>query len=158
LRKNADGLRLVKEVLLQRYLESLLRLSKIPMFGACVSWRRCPASNLGQLVHPDIYNCNAVYCLQHVNRVFDYSQLPTLILIQKESQLAGPVKSSESFVPSTVVSKLRQLLEFKQDQEKKDESSEHSDLRSMILELKTMVNDLQSSLSVQRRPPNGNVY
>ena len=39
LRKNADGLRLVKEVLLQRYLESLLRLisSTLPLCG--LLWR-----------------------------------------------------------------------------------------------------------------------
>ena len=33
LRKNADGLRLVKEVLLQRYLESLLKLISTTLFG-----------------------------------------------------------------------------------------------------------------------------
>ena len=82
LRKNADGLRLVKEVLLQRYLESLLRLvSTLPLCG--LLWKNCVLANLGQLVLADIYNCNAIYTLQNIDRMYDNTLEPKLTLIQK---------------------------------------------------------------------------
>ena len=155
LRKNADGLRLVKEVLLQRYLESLLRLTKIPFFVACFSWRRCPAPNLGQLVLPDIYNCNAIYILQNIDRVFDYA--PTLQLMQKESQLTGPIKNVEIEVPTTVVAKLKQLLEDRLEKDKQD-SQGTSDLKSILMELKGMINNLQEQVNALKMPTGKSHY
>ena len=83
LRKNADGLRLVKEVLLQRYLESLLRLISSTLPSCGLLWKNCVLANLGQLVLADIYNCNAIYTLQNIDRMYDNNFEPKLSLIQK---------------------------------------------------------------------------
>ena len=70
-------MRLVKEVLLQKYLESWCRVTKVVSF---FNWRgRCSAANnLGQLVTDDIYNCYAIYCVQQLNANFEYGQRPKL--------------------------------------------------------------------------------
>ena len=64
---------MVKEVLLQKYLESWCRMSKVVSF---FNWRgRCfSAHNLGQLVTDDIYNCYAIYCVQQLNANIEYGQ------------------------------------------------------------------------------------
>ena len=40
-------------------------------------------ANLGQLVLADIYNCNAIYTLQNIDRMYDNNFEPKLTLIQK---------------------------------------------------------------------------
>ena len=150
-------MRLVKEVLLQRYLESLLRLSKIPICGA----KFLNFSRLGQLVYPDIYNCNAIYCLQYKMRAFDYFQEATLTLAQKESQLVGPpLKAKDIHVPNTVVDKLGLLMEFQEQQKDKDEGLETSDVKAMLVDLKAKIDNLSQQIEAMngasRPDPNGN--
>lgn len=155
MQKHADGLRLVKEVLLQRYLESLLRLFKcIPMTS--LLWRNCvSATNLGQLVLPDIYNCNAIYTLKNIQRIDDDqtsgAEKPKLSLVQKENQLSSPFKSRDITIPPTVVAKLRQLL-IKQQQKtvlEKHKQDEKSDLKSILRMLEDVKNELKE-LRVQQ--------
>ena len=45
--------------------------------------RNCLLANLGQLVLADIYNCNAIYTLQNIDRMYDNNFEPKLTLIQK---------------------------------------------------------------------------
>ena len=51
-------------------------------------WQNCVLANLGQLVLADIYNCNAIYTLQNLDRMYDNNLEPKLTLIQKASLMA----------------------------------------------------------------------
>ena len=48
-------------------------------------------------MHQDIYNCNAVFSLQS-DDVFDNTVETKLTLIQKESQLAGPLQHNPDII------------------------------------------------------------
>ncbi len=65
MRENADALRLAKEVLLQRYLESLLRLPSLPALGPVLTFVGCRRRlmQMGQLVGRDVFDCAAAYRL-----------------------------------------------------------------------------------------------
>ena len=98
----------MKEVYLQRYLESLLRLlstTTIPFFGFL--WQNSVFANLGQLVLADIYNCNAIYSLQNIDQIYDNNREPKLTLIQREDQLTMSLKSQDVCIPATVGAKLQ---------------------------------------------------
>ena len=53
-------------------------------------------ANLGQLVLADIYNCNAIYTLQNIDRMYDNNFEPKLTLIQKVLGKVAFLQKSES--------------------------------------------------------------
>ena len=77
-----------------------------------------------------------------------------MTLIQKESQLAGPLQNNpDIIIPNTVAAKLKQLLlDTKQEQAKDKEL----DLRSLLLELKRDLEDIKARMRNQNQDSNGN--
>ena len=157
--EDADGLRLVKEVLFQRYVESLLHL--MPSLP-----KKCRPSNmrkLGQLVTKDIYNGSAIYCLDQDS--FD-SGKHTLHLVKKENTFTNNMKSvavtsqmscdgvsaievktvTEIDIPGNVVNKLKNLLQGIEQKTKEKEEKDNKDLRKLLLELKAEVDNSRKDL------------
>lgn len=88
MRHNADALRLVKEVLLERYLESLLRISNFPCLSC--SWNKQeskPNHKMGKLVSNDIFEGQAMYSLEYqmVRGSLNIDSRVTLTLVSKEA-------------------------------------------------------------------------
>ena len=126
----------MKEVLLQRYLEPLSKLTK---WKAFLNWRgECNAlTSSGQIVVEDIYNCYAIYCLS-LNGKFEYGQVPKLVLVQKENHSEGTLKCIEYKLTSSIVSRVKDFLALKKGQEKLNDD-ENKDYKSIIFEAKTEV-------------------
>ena len=124
----------MKEVLLQRYLEPLSKLTK---WKAFLNWRgECNAlTSSGQIVVEDIYNCYAIYCLS-LNGKFEYGQVPKLVLVQKENHSEGTLKCIEYKLTSSIVSRVKDFLALKKGQEKLNDD-ENKDYKSIIFEAKT---------------------
>ena len=61
----------------------------------------------------------------------------------QENQLPGPLKSSDIKIPTTVATKLKLLMEYKQEEKNKAESQENSDMRSILNELHEFKMDLK---------------
>ena len=124
----------MKEVLLQRYLEPLSKLTK---WKAFLNWRgECNAlTSSGQIVVEDIYNCYAIYCLS-LNGKFEYGQVPKLVLVQKENHSEGTLKCIEYKLTSSIVSRVKDFLALKKGQEKLNDN-ENKDYKSIIFEAKT---------------------
>ncbi len=82
MRENADALRLVKEVHLERYLESLLRLSSL----------LCSRQlHFGQLVTKDIFDGDALYCLTHDKQApASYEAKMVMTLVSQGSTIFVP--------------------------------------------------------------------
>ena len=57
------------------------------------------------------------------------------MLTIQENQLPGPLKSSDIKIPTTVATKLKLLMEYKQEEKNKAESQGNSDMRSILNEL-----------------------
>ena len=65
------------------------------------------------------------------------------MLSKKENQLPGPLKSSDIKIPTTVATKLKLLMEYKQEEKNKAESQGNSDIRSILNELHEFKMDLK---------------
>ena len=134
LKQNADGFRLVKEVLLQRYMESLLRIApRLPQ-----SWRQ-ESGLLHQLVSKDIYNGNAFYCFD----MFAVDSVETnLALVRKlesgslaeNTTMASHTtkKITEIPIPLTVVSKLKHV----QEKNAAKQTENYCDVKQTVNEIK----------------------
>ena len=132
----------MKEVYLQRYLESLLSLFSSTIPFTCFLWQNL--TNLGQIVLQDIYNCNAIYALQNATEIYDDVLEPKLTLIKKESQLTTLLTSADVSIPPTVVSKLQSLMESKHKHREEDcQSANNDDFKYFLQE---QVFDLESRL------------
>ena len=149
LAEDADGLRLVKEVMFQKYMESLLNL--LPSLPK--RFRRGKLNNLGQLVTKDIYNGNAVYCVDQDQ--FD-SGTYTLQLTMKETTFINnnvvsgmPARQmysdgtptvvvdivSSCNIPSNVVNKLKYFIQGSAQKIKEKEENDQKVVK-LLLELK----------------------
>ena len=168
MRKNADTLRLVKEVRLLNYLESQSKLFKWPSFSQWKCHSHKPKRNshphviftdsrrfklpslsafkgskgikIGQVVSEDLYNCYAAYSLQSINSNFEYGQIPKLVLMEKESPLES-LRLKETAVPKEIIIKAKDLLKHRKGE---DHVSDHfkknsNDFKSMVLEMKSEV-------------------
>ena len=124
----------MKEVLLQRYLEPLSKLTK---WKAFLNWRgECNAlTSSGQIVVEDIYNCYAIYCLS-LNGKFEYGQVPKLVLVQKENHSEGTLKCIEYKLTNSIVTRVKDFLAMKKGQERLNDD-ENKDYKSIIFEAKT---------------------
>ena len=74
------------------------------------------------------------------------------MLTIQENQLPGPLKSSDIKIPTTVVTKLKLLMEYKQEEKNKAESQGNSDMRSILNELqefKMNLNELKTLNELQ---------
>ena len=79
-----------------------------------------------------------------------------MTLIQKESQLAGPLQHNpDIIIPNTVAGKLKQLLLDTKQEQAKDKESDLKDLRSLLLELKRDLEDIKARMRNQS-DTNGN--
>ena len=65
------------------------------------------------------------------------------MLTIQENQLPGPLKSSDIKIPTTVATKLKLLMEYKQEEKNKAESQGNSDMRSILNELHEFKMDLK---------------
>ena len=65
------------------------------------------------------------------------------MLTIQENQLPGPLKSSDIKIPTTVATKLKLLMEYKQEEKNKAESQGNSDIRSILNELHEFKMDLK---------------
>ena len=65
------------------------------------------------------------------------------MLTIQENQLPGPLKSSDIKIPTTVATKLKLLMEYKQEEKNKAESQGNSDMRSILNELHEFKIDLK---------------
>ena len=165
MRKNADTLRLVKEVRLLNYLESQSKLFKWPSFSQWNCHNSKPKRNshphviftdsrrfklpslkgskgikIGQVVSEDLYNCYAAYSLQSINSNFEYGQIPKLVLMEKESPLES-LRLKETTVPKEIIIKAKDLLKHRKGE---DHASDHfkknsNDFKSMVMEMKSEV-------------------
>ena len=75
-------------ITLELKLESTHHLSTLMSLKCGLLWQNCVLANLGQLVLADIYNCNAIYTLQNLDRMYDNNLEPKLTLIQKARLMA----------------------------------------------------------------------
>ena len=74
------------------------------------------------------------------------------MLTIQENQLPGPLKSSDIKIPTTVATKLKLLMEYKQEEKNKAESQGNSDVRSILNELqefKMNLNELKTLNELQ---------
>ena len=74
------------------------------------------------------------------------------MLTIQENQLPGPLKSSDIKIPTTVATKLKLLMEYKQEEKNKAESQGNSDMRSILNELqefKMNLNELKTLNELQ---------
>ena len=166
LRQNADALRLVKEVLLQRYMESFLRLLSLPClecgflcFGGgggkksgdvaarSISGRK----GLGQMVTNEIFQNNALYCLVPSKADGGLGRLELELIPKKSLSQVLPLETPESkknksyLIPSTVQAKLKQLIKgFERQSEEKDRAK---DMRNMLKEMKGQMEELKKMVA-----------
>ena len=101
----------------------------------------CFKSNLGQLVLPDLYNCNAMYTLQNKEEAE-----PKLSLIQKENQVSSPIKSIDVTIPQNVGEKLKQLLRKENQQDKTDVSSLLAELKNSMEAMKIELTKIRQEM------------
>ena len=76
---------------------------------------------------------------------------------KQENQLPGPLKSSDILIPTIIATKLKQLLEYKQEEKNKAESQGSTDLRSILHELHELkvaiseINSMKTDIAVVKR-------
>ena len=162
LAEDADGLRLVRDVMLQKYMESLLHLPFPSLPRRCNSLRSL--NHLGQLVTKDIYNGNAIYSVDHDS--FE-SGCYNLQLSKKENSFiknnivpgtaarklsCNEVSTVEiktvSFcnIPSSVVNKLKNLLQGNEQKNKEKDEKGQNEIKKILLELKVEIEDNKAKI------------
>ena len=71
--------------------------------------------------------------------------------------MPGPLKSSDILIPTIIATKLKQLLEYKQEEKNKAESQGSTDLRSILHELHELkvaiseINSMKTDIAVVKR-------
>ena len=159
LAEDADGLRLVKEVMFQKYMESLLHLLPALPKLCAKNYKGNVNRRLAQLVTKDIYNGNAIYCINKDN--FDSGSYLLQLNVKNSSvvnnnirhgsparQLSEGVDASVvgmsisqtidiksipfGTIPSNVVNKLKCLLHGNEQKIKEKEEKEQNDTNKMM--------------------------
>ena len=159
LAEDADGLRLVKEVMFQKYMESLLHI--LPSLPSIL--KRGQHKRLGQLVTKDIYNGNAIYCVDQdsfesgcytlqlnmkTTSFLNNNFSPTSEIRPMSRDIVSTIDIKTIFtcnIPGNVVNKLKCLI---YGNEQKTKEKEEIEQKQMLL-LKNIEDDVESITAIQ---------
>ena len=164
LAEDADGLRLVKEVMFQKYMESLLHI--LPSLPSKLA--RGQNKQLGQLVTKDIYNGNAIYCVDQDNfengcytlqlnmkttSFLNNNIMPTSEIRPMSRDMVSTIDIKTMFtcsIPGNVVNKLKYLIQGNEQKTKEKEEIE----QKQILLLNSIKENVESITAVQDKVNN----
>ena len=163
LAEDADGLRLVKEVMFQKYMESFMHV--LPSFPKRFRQRNINR-RLGQLVTKDIYNGNAIYCVdQHSfnsgSRMLHLNMKDSSVINNNLAQEGAARQMSDGTdasvvgmtisptvdiksvpicdIPSNVVNKLKCLFQGNEQKIKEKEEKDQNDIKKILHDLKERI-------------------
>ena len=174
LAEDADGLRLVKEVMFQKYMESLLHLLPSLPKRCTKAYNATLNQRLAQLVTKDIYNGNAIYCVDKDS--FDSGSYRLQLNIKNSSFVNNNINpgsptrhisegvdasvvgmsisqtvdiKSIAFgtIPSNVVNKLKCLMHGNEQKIKEKEEKEQNDIKKLLQEVLERIEKIEHSNS-----------
>ncbi len=139
IRQNADALRLTKEVVLQRYLESFMRLSFLPRSLRTI-----------RIADEDVFKGRIVYSL--CRRLGgDYEQKHSLAPF--ETECLQQAKAEGIAIPSTVVGKLDGLLRGHQLRMGGREKRDQEEVKRMLADIKAELEAIKEQLHEEKEKP-----
>ena len=160
LAEDADGLRLVKEVMFQKYMESLLHI--LPSLPSMLK-RGQQHKRLGQLVTKDIYNGNAIYCVDQdsfesgcytlqlnmkTTSFLNNNFSPTSEIRPMSRDMVSTIDIKTIFtcnIPGNVVNKLKCLIHGNEQKTKEKEEME----QKQTLLMKNINENVESITAIQ---------
>jgi hypothetical protein len=136
MRQNADALRLTKEVVLQKYLESFMGLSILPR-----------GVRVGRIADENVFSGKVIYSLCRRHGAGDVDQ--RFSLTPCETECLQEDKAGGINVPNNVVGKLDKLMLGNEQKREKKEKRDQDEVRKILLDLKAELEAIREQLGRQ---------